>query len=155
MLNLLNKNSGIIETVAVVIAVIIFIFERIITSRSNFRNRLNLFEAVKKQLDWNMQWLTDIVGNDKDIEIYYDPTRANFKCSSEVIKYAIMQGHGNLKTARPLLEALVNAAHDAILYYNQQVQEQHDCRFSSPEITGMATRLYLKDPEVLKNGCAI
>ena len=47
MLNLLNKNSGIIETVAVVIAVIIFIFERIITSRSNFRNRLNLFEAVK------------------------------------------------------------------------------------------------------------
>ena len=38
-----------------------------------------------------MQWLTDIVGNDKDIEIYYDPTRANFKCSSEVIKYAIMK----------------------------------------------------------------
>ncbi|OGD63865.1 hypothetical protein A2215_00790 [Candidatus Berkelbacteria bacterium RIFOXYA2_FULL_43_10] len=143
----LNRNSGI----AIITVILIFILERIFKSRSNYRSKINLLEAVKKELEWNQQWITDLVEDEQeDSTRYYDPTRANFKCGNDIISYAVTHGQSLLRSKIDLIQALV-IVNDAIKQYNQQVQEQHDCRFSSPEITAIATSLYQKNPNILKN----
>ena len=161
----LNKNSGGLQFIAILIAVIIFILERIFSARSNYRTKMNLLDSMLKELEWNSQLLIDI-GEDEneDRAVYYDTTRANFKCKNDVLLYAITTGHGILNSRRGLMEVLIGV-NSAIGCYNQQVQEQHDCRFSRPDLTGYATKLirddqntpkkwmcdYLNRPEELKN----
>jgi hypothetical protein len=146
----LNDNQGLTSTIAIVIAVIFFITERLIEARKQYRQRRNLLEAVKKEIEWDMQWCNDITeDSQEDRQRYFDPTRADFKCGNEVLVYAITQGYALLNTNENLILALV-AAKEAINHYNQQTQEQHDFRFGSPEVMSKTSSYLVKDKSTLK-----
>ena len=86
----LNQNSGSLQFIAIFIAVIIFILERIFSARSNYRTKVNLLDSIQKELEWNSQWLDDISEDENEDRVnYYDATRANFKCKNDILLYAI------------------------------------------------------------------
>lgn len=150
ILTILNDYQGVVACIAIVVAVLIYIAGKIGESRLNYRKRIHLLQALKKELSWEVGLLTDIVQDEnEDLPHYYDPTRANFKGHNDVLVYALTRGQSVLRPNEQLFDALIRT-NDALGYYNQQVQEQHDCRFSAPQLLGIATDMYRRDPQVLK-----
>lgn len=149
MLNYLDQHPGLSILVAFIIAFLGWIFSVIRESRNKYRQKRNLLEAIKLEIDFDAGWIQDLSPKGEDAVRYYDPTRANFRLRDDAITYAITNGQSVLLEDKDFIRILISVSH-AARFVNQQIQEQHDCRFSSPEITGLATKIYTKDNNVLK-----
>lgn len=140
-INFLNSNLG----AGIAVALLTWLIARYRGAVARINNKINLLEAIKKEIDWNRGYFLPLIEDDtKELHLFFDPTRANFKCGNDVISYAVTNGIGILNSNTNLVTGLVTL-NDCIRQYNQQVQEQHDCRFGSPELTAMATRLAINE----------
>lgn len=134
---------------ALIFAILVFAIDKFLEKIKKYQSKITLLKSIKKELELNMEWIDNVINSDEYQANYYDPTAANFKCSNDVLKAYLPNKNGFLNKNDDLMKALL-ALNSAIGHYNQQVSEQHDCRFNAPALIGLATTLYIKNPGVLK-----
>lgn len=150
MWNWLNLNSGGLQFLAILIALLSILFAWIYENRKKYHEKRNLLEAIKLELDFNKKWIEDLIPQGEDAVRYYDPTRADFRLRDDAITYAITNGQSILLSEQQLIKHLINVSH-AVRFVNQQIEEQTMVRFSSPEFFSKMSSLVINNPKIVFN----
>lgn len=142
-----DKHSGSAIVVAIVLAFFGWTIEYVSNKRKGYRLKRNLLEAIRLELDFNSNWIKDLIPQQADAERYYDVTRANFRLRDDAVNYAITNGQSILLSEPELLKILIRVSH-AVRYVNQQIEEQMLTRFSSPEFSSRITQMQENNPTI-------
>lgn len=144
----LKEDQYLYQFFTLIFAVLVFFIDKLLEKRKKYQSKITLLKSIEKELELNSQWVNDIVESEDDQINYYNPTNANFKCNNDVLMAYLPNKEGLLNKNIELMNALLIVNY-AIGFYNQQVEEQHDFRFSNPHLLGLATSYIWNKPNGL------